>query len=82
MENERHKLSTEVKIRILENEIDHIKDDIEDHSRTLYNDGHGIVFDVRKLKTEKESSKASWAAVLAVLSVLISLLSVIMQMLK
>ncbi len=79
MENERQKLSTEVQIRILQNEIEHMKDDIEDHAQTLYNDGKGIVYHVNQLKRDSDSMQGRWAAIISILSVLISLVAVLLQ---
>lgn len=82
MENERQKLSDQVQIQILRNEIEHLKDDVDDLNSTIYNDGKGMVFDVRQLKNDKSSSAARWSTVISVLAVLMSLISVILQMLK
>jgi len=69
----------EVRIRLLENELVHLRDDVDSHDQTLYNDGKGIVFDVRQLKSDRHSSAVRWSAVISTLAVLISLASVLIQ---
>lgn len=82
MEHERERLEALVKIRLLELEIEHLQDDVDDLNKTVYNDGRGIVFDVQKLKHDKTSSAARWSAIISVLAVLISLASVLIQIFK
>lgn len=82
MEDQREKLSAAVKIRVLENEIEHLKDDIEDINKTLYNDGQGMVYDVRQLKHINKSSAGRATAVINVISVLISFVVMILMILE
>lgn len=82
MENEREKLATEVKIRLLELELEHLRDDVNDLNTTVYNDGKGIVFDIKQLKYDRSSSAARWSAVVSTLAVLIALASVFIQLFK
>lgn len=82
MENERERVSCEIKIRVLEMKIEYMEDQIQDLNKTIYNDGQGMVFDVRQLKHEKATSSARWAAVISVLSVLIALMTFLMQILE
>lgn len=77
MENRDH--AYEVRIRVLENELEHLRDDVDAHDQTLYNDGKGIVFDVRQLKHDRSSKEARWSAIIATLAVLISLAGVLIQ---
>jgi len=82
MENERQRLSTQVQIRILENEIEHLKEDMEDVNKTLYNDGQGMVYDVKQLKHNNQSSSSRAAAIINVISVLISFVVMILMIIE
>lgn len=79
MEKEREHLEALVKIRLLELELEHIRDDVDDLNKTVYNDGKGIVYDVVQLKHDRTSAAARWSAIIATLAVLISLASVLIQ---
>lgn len=82
MENQRTELGHSVKIKILENELEHIKDDIEVINKTLYNDGQGMVFDVREIKHNYKSSAGRASAIINVFSVLISFIVMILMILE
>jgi len=79
---EENRLSEQVRIRVLENEIEHLKDDIEDINKTLYNDGQGMVFDVRQLKNDKRSSSGRVAVAFNIISILISLAVVVLMLME
>lgn len=79
---EQNRLSSEVKIRVLENEIEHLKDDIDDINKTLYNDGQGMVYDVKQLKYNGKSSASRASAIINVVSVLISFIVMILMIIE
>ncbi len=82
MENERQRVSTQVQIQILKNEVSHLKDDMDDVNKTLYNDGEGLVYDVKQLKYNSQSSASRAAAIINVISVVISFVVMIMMVLE
>lgn len=90
---ERSELPEEVKMRVLQIKIDHlealhkqrleqIEDDIEDINKTLYNDGQGMVYDVRQLKHDRRSQASRVAAVINFVSVLISFIVMILMIIE
>lgn len=82
MENNREEIAHTVKIRILENDLEHLKDDVNDINKTLYNDGKGIVYDVKQLKTMAESGAGRTAAYINAVSVFISFIVMILMILE
>lgn len=82
MENERERLSDAVQRVIMQNEIARIKEDIDDINETLYNDGKGIVYEVKHLKRREESGAGRAASVINVLSVVISFLVMLLMIIE
>ncbi|HMG93456.1 MAG TPA: hypothetical protein VK589_25535 [Chryseolinea sp.] len=82
MENEKEKLEVLYKTRLLELKIEHLEDDVEVINKTLYNDGQGMVYDVRQLKYDKRSSSGRMAFAFNIISILISLVVVVLMILE
>lgn len=82
MENERERLSEAVQRVVMQNEIARLKEDVEDINNTLYNDGKGIVYDVRQLKHVHQSGIGRTATIINVISVLISLVVMLLMLIE
>lgn len=82
MEEERQRLGTEFQIQLLRQEVAHMKEDLEDVNETLYNDGKGLVYDVRQIKHNSQSSASRLAAIINVVSVFISFIVMILMILE
>lgn len=82
MENEREKVSAAIQRVVMQNEIAKLREEVDDINETLYNDGKGIVFDVRQLKHQAESGAGRAATVINVVSVVISFVVMILMILE
>ena len=82
MENEREKVSAAIQRVVMQNEIAKLREEVDDINETLYNDGKGIVFDVRHLKHQAESGAGRAATVINVVSVVISFVVMILMILE
>ncbi len=79
MEDEKPKV---VYDRLTELRLDWIEENIREISKTLYNDGQGIVYDVKILKDKDRSGSNRTSAVINVISVLISFIVMILLILE
>lgn len=82
MEDEREKVSQAIQRVVMQNEIAKLRDDVDEINETLYNNGKGIVFDVRQLKHKDESGVGRNAAVINVISVIISFVVMMLMILE
>lgn len=82
MENEREKVSEAIQRVVMQNEIAKLREEVDDINDTLYNDGKGIVFDVKHLKRKDDSGAGRAAAYINIMSVLISFIVMILMILE
>lgn len=82
MENDRERVSEALQRVVMQNDIARMKEDIADIEETLYNDGKGIVYDVKNLKRYHESGNSRAANWINVVSVIISFVVMILLILE
>lgn len=80
MENEKPKVVYDN--RLTELRLDWVEENIKEISKTLYNDGQGIVYDVKILKENAKSDSNRSAAVINVISVIISFVVMILLIIE
>lgn len=82
MEDERERLSEAMKRVLMQSDIARMKEDIDDINETLYNDGKGIVYDVKHLKRHNDSGHGRATAFINIISVLISFIVMILMIIE
>jgi hypothetical protein len=68
--------------RINEMRFDWLEENIKEINETLYNDGKGIVYDVRQLKHDRNSSAGRFTSVINVLSIVISFIVMLLMIIE
>ena len=68
--------------RVTEIRLDYLEENIREISKTLYNDGQGIVYDVKQLKHNAQSNSGRVASVINVISVAISFVVMLLLILE
>jgi len=68
--------------RVTEIRLEYLEENIREISKTLYNDGQGIVYDVKQLKHASQSNSSRFAAVINVISVIISFVVMILLIIE
>lgn len=68
--------------RVTDIRLDWLEENIKEINETLYNDGKGIVYDVKQLKYSAQSNNSRFAAIINVISVLISFVVMILLIIE
>lgn len=68
--------------RVTEIRLDYLEENIREISKTLYNDGQGIVYDVKQLKNNAQSNSGRVTSVINVISVAISFVVMLLLILE
>ena len=68
--------------RVTEIRLDYLEENIREINKTLYNDGQGIVYDVKQLKHAAQSNTSRFAAAINVISVVISFVVMLLLILE
>lgn len=68
--------------RVTDIRLDWLEENIKEINETLYNDGKGIVYDVKQLKHNAQSNAGRFTAVINVLSIIISFIVMLLMIIE